>query len=69
MGDSAWGHCDKSLWAVRVMLSPEEPTQTVGVETGTVSWAGEVLLPLCLATAAVPGGEIRGFMNLLRDIH
>ena len=31
--------------------------------------AGETLLPLCLAVVAMPGGEIRGFMNFLGDIH
>lgn len=32
-------------------------------------WPGEILLPLCLAMVAMPEGEIRGFMNLLHDIH
>lgn len=46
-----------------VMPCPEELMQPFGV------WAGEVLLPSCLAMVATSEGEIRGFVNLLHDIH
>lgn len=36
---------------------------------GIVCRAGEILLPLCLATVAMPEGEISGFMNLVHDTH
>lgn len=51
------------------MPCPEKLMKPFGLEMGNSVLGWRVLLPSCLAMVAMPGGEIRGFMNLLHDIH